>query len=523
MEHLENEFKKRFGDQQLSSEGFDADGLWDDINKDLEQDTVIVPPPTNGLPVSQLATIVIVLIVIGILSFITITSNNKDNNLSSEVTTTPEKNQTKKYTDPSLVATNKIDKSTDIHISQTTPTLLDKSVSENKNNQDRSLAYANNNINDPNNQSQNSQLSNQQRTENQINSNQSKSIEHQSTSAAYANTIKSDISKQRLTTDQQKNNELGNNMNSTANTDRVVTFENSKVDNSITKSTSNTLTTSQPLPPQIDRLSIPIAALLYDSKAIAVSLNNAPTYHIKDHNNQFAFYASIYGGINSFTQTFSNTQSSDLVDQLNLANNTHIGTNVGLGATVRLHNKWALNTGIEYTQLWNKLDITQQNTTTRLKEDQLLKVWIQQSTGDTIAEQRGAANINVIQTRKVQHYNSYQRISIPLEFGINRAYNRWNYGINAGVAFNFTTAQAGKTLDSAGAIVDFNTNNEIASFRSFDIGFRVNASASYHITDKISLTLSPQWMRVNGNNQRTDITSTIQQFQLNIGASYRLR
>lgn len=547
MEHLENEFRKRFSNQHLSSDGFDVDGLWDDINGELDHKPVIAPT-TSMLDTWKLAAIVIAVLLIGIVGCLFLTADyNNDIVGNPHVQSTeieenekqenPTQNLNKGYTHLPEVSIQNIDQSsainkssTDVHTAEAATALLNDPISAKGDqvvNNANTSPYANNTKPKQSKQIQKAQPSEQLNTTNPF-SNTMENVEaimDKSKSSAYANNIKTDQNTQKPTTDQLTT------INKTTNTFDIKETTLAKATTDPYKTALNTETTifntsesiTETSNIHIARLYTPVSYVTYNSRATAVNLVNAPTYDTKSHSNPLAIYANFYSGVHRFTQTFSTSQTSDLVDQLNDAHKAYIGSSIGVGATAMLHNTWAINTGIEYHKLWNKLEIQQQNTIIRVKEDQLLKVWIQQSTGDTIAQQRGAANINVLQTRDVVHYNTYQRFTIPLEFGINKNYNRWSYSIHAGVALNFTTTQSGRTIDHTGTIVSFDTNSEIATFRSFDLGIRASMNAQYHLTDHISLYLSPQWMRTKGLSRGTDITSSIQQLQLNLGVRYRLK
>ena len=526
MEHLENEFTKRFKNKHLSSDGFDADGLWDDIANDLTDDPIAVVA-TTGLPWFKVASVIIGILLLALIGYFVATMG--DTAITNDTLGNTDQAQINSsntiLNNQAIASTAEIDNSSIDSINTNNNTALNTINKEQPKKQSKTKLLSttlNNNKNISSDHSEAEANATNSSIHKKSNTTQNKNVEtsnNQSTITSLA--IESNINIQTKENDtkgvQNKNPQINKAQNNTA----QVTTSAAITSTAITTKPSEIVKQATYL--TMDRLVMPTQSLDINESNPTLNMVNAPTYDLKDNTTELSLALNIFTGINSFTQQYNTLETIDIADQLNAAHGTYIGISSGAGLTATLDNKWTLSTGVEYNQLSNTFNKYNSNTISRIKDDVLLKVWIQESTGDTIAQQRGQVAVDLIQSRRVEHYNTYKRYSIPLEIGINRDYRKWGYAINTGIAFNFTTYQDGRSLDNIGTIVDFDTNNEIAPFRSFDIGFRVNASASYHITDKVSLTLSPQWMRVKGNNQRADISSTIQQFQLNIGASYRLR
>lgn len=158
------------------------------------------------------------------------------------------------------------------------------------------------------------------------------------------------------------------------------------------------------------------------------------------------------------------------------------------------------------------------------KEDELLTVWIDATTGDTLRQRYGDTIINAISTRTVLHHNNYQRFSIPIEFGVLKNTEKLIYGMKVGAIFNFTNTQSGRTIDKANQVVDFTNNDTTSLFKAFDIGLRLSPLIGYRLSEHWSVNLQPQWTWYRSTNfQNTDLKIGIHQYNINLGLRYYIK
>ena len=199
------------------------------------------------------------------------------------------------------------------------------------------------------------------------------------------------------------------------------------------------------------------------------------------------------------------------------------GINYGAHVGLRWKKHWLLNTGLEYHQLWSKFDYENKKNIQVLKENQLLKVWLDEASGDTLDTRYGDTLVNAVATQNILHYNQYRHFSIPLEIGIRKELGKLIYGLKAGAIFSFTTAQSGRAFDKGANIVSFGKDDSNATFKAFHIGLRVSPTIGYQIDENWNIFLQPQWTyKRHAGFDETDIKIGIYQFNMNIGLGYSL-
>jgi len=100
MAHIDNEFNKRFRNQQLPNDDFDTEGLWDAISEDM--DSGQAPPDTHISITKWLSGLVVLLVIGGMLGVFYLKSDDNinhiitqktDHNIDNSITNTHQNNE----------------------------------------------------------------------------------------------------------------------------------------------------------------------------------------------------------------------------------------------------------------------------------------------------------------------------------------------------------------------------------------------------------------------------------------------
>jgi len=248
-------------------------------------------------------------------------------------------------------------------------------------------------------------------------------------------------------------------------------------------------------------------------------------------NESIVWHIGILGGANVIDIKYG-SEDVPLLPELarlkTVSEKKEYGTTLGIQTGVLLKNRWLINSGIEYHQLWSKLDFEEQKNIQVLKENQLLKVWIDQFTGDTLQKYYNDTLVNAVAYRDLLHHNKYRKFSIPIEIGIQQDYEKFIFGLTAGAVFNFTTLQSGKTINKDQEVIDFEKDDSTAPFKNFDIGFRISPSVGYQLSDRWTISLQPRWDWQRKRAEKSDLiifdvnqlSINVNQFNLNVGLKY---
>jgi hypothetical protein len=227
-------------------------------------------------------------------------------------------------------------------------------------------------------------------------------------------------------------------------------------------------------------------------------------------------------GLNTMKMNYASDSSAAIATLKNKTEKWQLGWNSSAHLTVLRNDKWRFSTGLAYEQYFLKLNFKQEKAIQVLKENQLLQVWINTSTGDTLQTRRGDTMINALSIREVVHYNTFQQLSIPFAVGIQNHSGNWIYGINIGAVLNFTLGQSGKLIDDKGEFQLFSNGDSLAPLRKSRIGTQISPFVGYAITKKWSIECHPQWSwQFNKSIGITGMKAQIHQFGLNIQSVWR--
>ena len=245
--------------------------------------------------------------------------------------------------------------------------------------------------------------------------------------------------------------------------------------------------------------------------------NNAPQKH-KTQN--IDWQLGISSGLNTMKMNYASDSSAAIATLKNQTEKGQLGWQSSAYLTVVRNDKWRFSTGLAYQQYYSKLDYKQEKTIQVLKKNQLLQVWINTSTGDTLQTRRGDTMINALSTREVVHHNAFQQLSIPLTVGIQNHRGNWIYGIHTGVVLNITLAQSGKLIDDKGEFQVFSNGDALAPLRKSSMGAEVSPFVGYSFTPKWSIECHPQWSW-QVNKSIGTAKAQIHQFGLNLQSVWR--
>lgn len=556
MNRIEDEFKNRFSNQELSNDGFDSDGLWKDIASDLDKD---VPPSFKWPKVIGL----IFVFVLGFLAFgfyhkysrieeisqkqdsigmdnqipkstsvvgdsttsykigqeirsendsqiesanMIVASRKADNNNERLKSEGLNKSKTAKSSDTNR---NEKKKSVDAANAEnnTSPSILEKSTTKNKLSNTLSIAISDNNQSDASDISPKA-AANTENIDPDAEYLSPKSVADQNQTKKEASIGNND------NIDQGTSSSMENNHTNTSTAKPSIA--NNRSNKTTTASTQNSVNQPFMLPSQRYLVAYEHYVDIDDPKV------PYPTPENEEAKNS-SWEISIWGGMNSTNLNFRSDLLPALASVKNNAEKKQLGMSFGLDLSKVWNNKYMINSGLEYHHAWSKFDYIKIDSANVLKENQLVKIWVNTSTGDTINRLYDDVNVNSVTTLKIIHHNKYQRFTIPIQFGLQKSTQTIVYGLSAGATFNVTISQSGRTLDSNANIVAFDNDSPASTFKPFGIGLRISPFIGYRISEKLTLNIQPQWNWASRTSfDGSDIKVRAHQLNLNLGIGYRL-
>ena len=253
------------------------------------------------------------------------------------------------------------------------------------------------------------------------------------------------------------------------------------------------------------------------------SIPNLPSDHSRKTRNEIQWRIGVHSGVNTNRMHFSGGSNMGLLDTMNASQKNVLGFSNILRLGVKIPNGILLNTALEYNNIWTKFDYSENRPIEVFRNNALLKVWIDEMTGDTISSNYGDTLINANASKKIIHYNNFIRYSLPIEIGYEKSLGNWSYGISAGAVISMTNKQLGRGLRSSGDISSFNNNAPHVPYKNIDVAFRLRPFLAYNIDRCWSLSLESQWTwNKRKNYDNSDIGISISQYNLNVGLIYKL-
>ncbi len=251
---------------------------------------------------------------------------------------------------------------------------------------------------------------------------------------------------------------------------------------------------------------------------------NLKSPFIESTGSDYKLSLSLYFGLNNSRIRYSSTDLSQIAD---LKNNTEVGefgSTSGIDIKLVKANRFLVNTGLEWSRTWTRFDYEENTTEKVLKENQLIKVVIDENTLDTIDKIYVDTLINVYRNRKIRHHNKSQFVSIPILFGVQHQINHWQLSLAMGLQFNFVEDQQGKSINELGEIYTYRSLMSDARslpYDKFSVGWRLKPSVSYCFNEKWAFGFSPSINGLSGSNLfGTDMSGRYLLIQYNAGISY---
>lgn len=498
MSNLENEYQKRFSNKKLSGDDFDADGLWNDISNDLDNGTF--PKNDSFWRFKWIFSFGAVLVIVGMIGFafwkknkttalakiektVEVESINSQSNYENS-SIKPEKDiQSFKKEKKEISTFSKV-----VDSSQNSVRLLNK-------NTDVSTLK----------KEKNQEIKIDGFQEVRKNSEEIKDIKYQVLN-----------SQDNLTSKQFEKNLTSD-------------FNNPISHNSSTSNFSKNNLKNNPVNPTSKKPNRVIDLKPLSERFMNLNLKgfNVPSYTLSNiadtrpkNSQPSKWKIEFVGGANVIhLKSYAKFLNTEFAEAKNKSTKLFPGSSFGVLVNYKLHRNLLINSGIEYHQLQSKFDYQDEKDIDLVKEDQLLKVWISETTGDTLNLLRMDTTVSAKEIRTVVHYNQYNRITIPIEFGIRRNNGQLIYGLSGGPVFNYTISQTGKNLSLIG-VADIGSENKQFAFLEF--GLRLRSVIGLQINEKIAITLQPQWTWSHTPEIRIDsyAKSNNHQFNLNIGLGY---
>ncbi|MEM1319161.1 MAG: hypothetical protein AAGG75_02830 [Bacteroidota bacterium] len=483
MSNIENELNKRFKHQQLSDDNFDGEGLWEAIAEDLDQGQ-----PAPSFHRGWIGVLILLIVLGGGLALVYWSSEDTDVSQAHSPQATDDRTEVKAKEEVAFSLGGETSDSP-ISLNSNSKTVNTATINDTTAKTVKTLPLSAKKL----------------RKKNLKKSIQAPRAELSNISAKQATTNRT-----TLMTDAAKTIK-----SSTTNT------SNHKDNNTLIAKDITTGTLTIPQTPIFTKL-LPrftfLEAQLPTLGPLAL-VESKRSYASKRPSIRWS--VGVSGGVNTLHFNYQSDDFSDVANLKKDAENKFLGISYGIHAGLLLNNRWSLHSGVERHQLWSKFEYEQQKDIQVEKKEHLLKVWVDATSGDTLNRLYGDTSASALATRNVIHYNEYQRLSLPLEVGLQHQAGKFGYGIRAGLVLNLTTQQSGRTLDPMGEIISFEDNSSISTFQSFDIGLRLSPLLAYQLTEQWTLHLQPQWMWQRRTKfADTDMKIGIHQLNLNLGFSH---
>ena len=245
-----------------------------------------------------------------------------------------------------------------------------------------------------------------------------------------------------------------------------------------------------------------------------LSLNNPLAMEKRNHQTRFSM--AIGAGINYWMPNWGNTTASQ---ESAIYEKALIGTTYSLQLAYQLKTNWSLASGIVWSRNYSKFDYQQIDTYQKVKQAALVEIQVNTFTGDS-TQIYGDQTVNIERTRKVIHYNSFQKWAIPVSIKYSFRHRQMEYAFGIGTMLNLTTKTSGKTFNQS--ITDYNAANPIYK-TGLEIGAMGSFDLNYHFSNKYFIGAQLSAVKSLGNWSQTEevmLKPMIFHSQLRIGMKF---
>jgi len=533
MDNLENEFNKRFKDQELPNDQFETEDLWNDIVNDMDDAKVV--PASKFLSKRNL-----VLMIIGSFGFVAFLLfyiqpyEGLDTN-SESVGANVESDNTV-INSPSSLSANDIDLIEKTQTGKSVTTINDKSVSNTdvENSMKSISGKTETTLVEDRNTRPGLESNNRNILDNKVKSN-SNDLEDEEKNI---NTVPSDIVENKT------------NVATKTASNAIDVLEDPKVDKIFdgqssletsgveisgvetggletggieSKNTDSIFSTRNQEPlPLLTSFQIDLNPTRSNKSSKPILGDDLLEEIEEEPVKVVSFYINAFTGVNALDYRFSSDNHTEIAMLKNESEKLYAGSSHALLFGSKFKN-WTLSIGVEYHQLWSKFDYMGTREVPRTLDSVKLKIWVDANTGEELFSTIGEGIVIDTETRTVHHYNSIQRISVPLLFGFQKDFSRINFGLDFGPVFNFTTKQGGKTLEASQGVIEFDGKDFNSPFNTFDISLMVSPSLGFDISEKWQLVFAPQWRWSKSEYySNSDFKVGKSQWNFNVGLRYTL-
>lgn len=213
-----------------------------------------------------------------------------------------------------------------------------------------------------------------------------------------------------------------------------------------------------------------------------------------------------------------------LVDLKNQSERVFPSVQVGVKADLKFKNGLTTHLGLEYQRHRSIFELEKEEPISVLLEDQLIKVFIDGATLDTLAKEFGSVLVDGLETRQVVHNNRYETLGIPIGVGYNKQIGNIVFGIEGGVYLGFTLDQNGKTLNASEQIVSFDDQSADRQLNDVMVGYRLAPSLAVQANSNLSLEIRPE---INGFSSQQIGDSSVQSsplvLKMNLALKYQIK
>jgi hypothetical protein len=226
--------------------------------------------------------------------------------------------------------------------------------------------------------------------------------------------------------------------------------------------------------------------------------------------------------LNTTYQSNSDPFSSDLQEKLTKSTKQDWGYSSSLRATWKRNGIYRLGIGLDFDIYRDIYDNVTSQETTVYEEGRIIGLEVD-SLGGTHPVY-GALQYNATETRTILHHNSYKMLTIPIELGIEKKFNRLSLSIDAGIGYSLFLSQIGRTYNEEGVLVYFNKNDERLPMRSSSISYHIKSQIGYGINERFDLRVEPsvRFLPVQ-NSPLQGVDRSSMAFSLKFGITYKLK
>ncbi len=260
----------------------------------------------------------------------------------------------------------------------------------------------------------------------------------------------------------------------------------------------------------------PLKPLDYLHLIILDTLSLSNPLAVEKRNHQTRFSMAFGAGVNYWTPNWGGTTGSQ---ERATYEKALIGTTYSLQLDYQLKPNWALASGIVWSRNYSKFDYYQTDTYQKVKQAAVVEIQVNTFTGDS-TQIYGDQTVNVERTRKVVHYNSFQKWAIPVSIKYSLRHRQMEYTFGIGTMFTLSTKTTGKTFNQT--ITDYNAANPIYK-TGLEIGAMGSFDLNYHFSNKYFIGAQLSAVKSLGNWSQTEevmLKPMIFHSQLRIGRKF---